>query len=187
MSRCQYVSEQYLSFNPDIPDSARRQFAEASTDYDRRTRERSAVLAKKIDGVVNRAKHQARELLGAENCLPLRRKMRDERVSFRDLLQPPAGLAANYDQLTAARKKNVQQYLSSLKVDAGKLRDIYRDVSARVSELRPAPKVQSGRATWLDADHVTQPQTSHTKSDMRSAFQSIRPLDVRSQGGFHSS
>jgi hypothetical protein len=175
MSRCQYSSEQYLPFNPDVPDSARRQADEVSDGYDRRTRESAAALAGKIDAVVDRARHQARELLGAENWVALRRRMRDERVQFRDLLQPPAGLKANYDQLSAARKEKVQQYLNSLKVDADKLRGIYRDMSAAVAKLRPAADVRSGHAEWLNREHLQHVHGGHTKSDVRSAFQTFRP------------
>jgi hypothetical protein len=182
MSRCQYSSEHYLPYDPDIPDSARRQLDEVDGDYERRTRDDAVALAKKVNLVAERAKHRAREVLGAENWVALRRRMRDERIGFRDLLQPPAGLSADYNKLNAARKRNVQQFLTGIDVGTDKLRDIYRDASAGVRELLPAPDVRSGCVEWQNSERLTEAQT---KPDMRSAFQSFRPPFAGWQEGFN--
>jgi hypothetical protein len=72
MSGYQYSSEQYPQSDSNIPVADRRQFDEVSEDYDRRTRAAEA-LADTVDQVVDRGRRQARDLMGAENWVALRR------------------------------------------------------------------------------------------------------------------
>jgi hypothetical protein len=186
MSGQQYASEQYMRFDPEIPEASRHQYDDVSDDYDRRVRVASEARADKLDDLIDRGRSQIRDVLGADNWLALRRRMRDENVSFRNLLQPPAEPTANYDKLSAARKENVQKYLDGLNVDTGKLRAIYRDVSAGVQELLPVTDVPSGHATWLNSEDIDEVRTTQTLSDTRSsAWQAFRPPFTGWQQGFN--
>jgi hypothetical protein len=177
MPNIKYSSEKYLKFNPEIPDAALRQAEAVSADYDRRAGEAGIALAGKVESVTNRARQQVRDLLGAEKWSQLRRQMRDERVRFRDLLQPPANATAEFDRLSASRKGSVEKLLNSLGANSGKLREIYRNATSEIARLRPSLKVKSGFATWLNTDHMT--------LLTRSAYQTFRPPYDGWQEGFN--
>jgi hypothetical protein len=176
MPRPSYSSEQHIRFNAEIPEAATRQANEIAADHDRRLADEADALSKKIDAVANRARQEARKLLGDENWTQLRRQMQEERVRFRDLLQPPADMVAQYDRATASRKASVEKLLGSLGSNAGKIKEIHRAATIEIKHLIPKLDVQSGYATWLNTDHMT--------LLTRSAYQTFRPPYAGWQEGF---
>lgn len=84
------------------------------------TRKRSS-KAGKLSATGSR---QLRRLVGDDNWADLRDLMRQERLTFRDLLQPPGGLEASYDTLNESRRQKADAFLRS--------RDIRRDELAAI-------------------------------------------------------
>lgn len=175
MSGYQHCAEQFLPFDPDVPETARHQYADADADHIRRTRKIGRALADQLGAVLDRGRCQAIDLLGAETWVALRRRMREERLSFHDLLQPPAGLLVDYDGAGAACKTNVQTFLDDLWVDTDTLRTIYRDVADGVDELLPVVDAAPGYATWLNPGELAEVRSDRTPGDTRSAWQTFRP------------
>lgn len=179
MSPSNFTSEHFLRHDLDVPDADQRQFTESSDDYDRRTRDASEAAARRAQEVTERGRWQAKELLGADNWLALRRKMRDERLRFTDLLQPPADATAEFDKLSVARKQSVDSFVADLKVDTAALADIYRGVSAEVAALRPDVDATSGYASWLNSEHLD----TVRDTTFNSAWQTFRPPFAGWQAG----
>jgi hypothetical protein len=69
-------------------------------------------------------RRKLRDVVGTENLVALRRLMSRERLSFRDLLQPPQGLTADYEQLNKARKRKGDSLLRKLRVPSEKIKRI---------------------------------------------------------------
>jgi hypothetical protein len=138
-----------MPFDPDISDADRRMAEEVAEDFDRRQRSTAERRSDKVTEIVALGNRRIKELLGAENWLSLRRRMHAERVRFRDLLQPPNGLNADYDALDQQRRKNIQAYFDSLNVDEGQLRRIVAETKAAVLEAAPRTEADSGHAAWL--------------------------------------
>ncbi len=171
-----YASEQHVRFNPNIPEAATRQANEVAADHDRRNADASVTLSKKIDTVAERARDEMRKVLGTENWVKLHRQMQEERIRFRDLLQPPADMSAQYDRLSASRKGNVDKLLNSLGANASKIKDVYRVAASDIKRLIPTLAEKSGYATWLNTDHMTLLSGS--------AYQTFRPPYDGWQEGF---
>jgi hypothetical protein len=110
--------------------------------------------------------------------------MRQERIKFRDLLQPPAGLTANYDELNAKRKANVQAFFDTLKVDTGRLRRIFAETRTAVQGLLAAPKADPGYASWLHDYKGTHPAKPDSSVEA-SAWTAFRPPYPGFQRGFN--
>jgi hypothetical protein len=183
MSIGQYFSERYMPFDPDVPEKDRRMMDEISEDYDRRMRDAADARAKKVSEIVERGNRQVRDLLGDSNWMALRKRMRQERMKFRDLLQPPTGLTANYDELNAKRRANVQAFFDTLKVDAGRLRSIFADTRTALHDVLAAPKAEPGYATWLHNYEWMHPADA-PGADVRSAWTAFRPPYPGWQRGF---
>ena len=183
MSIGQYFSERYMPFDPDVSEKDRRTMDEVSEDYDRRMRDVADARAKKVSEIVERGNRQVRDLLGDSNWMALRKRMRQERMKFRDLLQPPTGLTANYDELNAKRRANVQAFFDTLKVDASRLRSIFADTRTALHDVLAAPKAEPGYATWLHNYEWMHPADA-PGADVRSAWTAFRPPYPGWQRGF---
>ncbi|MGW5670182.1 hypothetical protein [Micromonospora sp. NPDC003776] len=74
-------------------------------------------VTKKRDSSAAKASTEAdrrlRRLLGEDTWADLRTLMRQERMTLRDLLQPPQGLTSRYDKLNKARKRKADAFLRS--------------------------------------------------------------------------
>ncbi|GAA1868538.1 hypothetical protein GCM10009687_40240 [Asanoa iriomotensis] len=183
MSTGQYFSQYHMPFDPDIPEADRRMAAEVAEDYDRRQRNTAEARGDKVAEIVERGNRRIAELLGEENWLSLRRRMRGERTRFRDLLQPPNGLNADYEALNQQRRKNVQAYFDSLNVDEGQLRRIVAETKAAVLEATPTTQAEGGHAAWLhDAQGPTTAQQDAANAPL--AWTAFRPPFPAFQHGF---
>jgi len=82
--------------------------------------------------------------------------MRDERITFHKLLEPPEGLTADYDKLNAARVAAGQKFLAKIGVEIGSLRDLYHRTAAAVEEVNVFPPADPGfslethHGQWVD-------------------------------------
>lgn len=157
--------------------------AEVAEDYDRRQRTTAEARGDKVTEIVERGNRRIAELLGEENWLSLRRRMRGERTRFRDLLQPPNGVNADYEALDQQRRKNVQAYFDSLNVDETQLRRIVAETKAAVQEAAPRTEAGDGHAAWLhDAQGPTTTEQHATDSPL--AWTPFRPPFPADQSGF---
>ena len=104
MSVGHYFSEHRLGLERDVPESDRRMAQEVADDYDRRQRLEADDRHQQLSEVVESGNRRIREVLGEDRWLGLRRRMRDERIRFRDMFQPPAARYADYDTLNAERR-----------------------------------------------------------------------------------
>ncbi|MFI7212025.1 hypothetical protein [Micromonospora maritima] len=180
----QYSSQYHLSFDLDTPEADRRAAEEAAEDYDRRRRSAAEVRDVRLADVVERGNHRIRELLGAENWLSLRKRMHGERTRFRDLLQPPAGLDADYDSLDAQRRANVQAYFDSLGADRAQVRRIVEETRSATQELLPRTEATAGYASWLHDDERPVPPDQGAGRDDPHAWTPFRPPFPGTQQGF---
>src|SRR4051794_8015138 len=140
MSGGQYFSQHHMPFDLELPEADRRMAEEVAEDYDRRQRQAADARGARLSEIVQRGNRQIRDLLGEDNWRSLRRRMRDERTSFRDMLQPPAVRDKDYDALDARRRANVQASFDSLGVDGEQLRRIVAETTAAVQQVLPAMK-----------------------------------------------
>ncbi|MEV4536686.1 hypothetical protein AB0J82_23160 [Asanoa sp. NPDC049518] len=157
--------------------------AEVAEDYDRRQRTTAEARGDKVTEIVERGNRRISELLGEENWLSLRRRMRGERTRFRDLLQPPNGVNADYEALDQQRRKNVQAYFDSLNVDETQLRRIIAETKAAAQEVAPRTEAGDGHAAWLhDAQGPT--TTEQHAPDSPLVWTAHRPPFAATQSGF---
>jgi hypothetical protein len=161
MTSGHYISSGYTPFDSDVPEEARRRAEELGADHDRRERAAVEARAGAIGDVLDRGRARARDLLGQEAWVELRRRMREARTSFRDLFQPPADRGDEYDSLNAARIESVQKFLADSGVPSERLRTIYREVTREAQALVPVTNSVPGYADWLH------PVERPTESDVR--------------------
>lgn len=179
MSASNVTSEHHLRHDLDVPEADQRQYAETSDDYDRRTRDAAEAVAQQAQQIIDRGRWKAKELLGADNWLALRRKMADEKIRFVDLVQPPADATAEYGRLSAARRQRVDSFVADLHVDTAALAEIYRGVTAEVAALRPGVEAVSGYASWLNSEHLD----AVLDTTFTTAWQTFRPPFAGWQAG----
>ncbi len=179
----QYFSEWYAPVDHTVPEKDRRMAEEVANDYDRRTRDAAAVRNKKVSEIVERGDRKVRDLLGDANWQALRARIRDERMKFSDLLQPPSGLTADYDKLNGQRRANVQAYFDSLKVDTKRLKAIFTETHTSLKDLLVPTKADAGHALWLHTDSGDEPAGSSTLNDPHQWF-AFRPPFTGFQMGF---
>ena len=185
MSLEQYLSQYHMPVDLDVPEADRRMAEEVAEDYDRRRRNAAEAHGDQLSQIVQRGNRQIRDLLGDEDWLSLRRRMRDERIRFRDMLQPPATADAEHDALDGQRRSNVQAFFDSLDVDGAELRRIVAETMADVQRVLPPTEADSGYAEWL---HDAQgPQAGHqlASRDDPHAWTPFRPPYPGFQQGFN--
>ena len=107
-----------------FPAEARRSADAAAKDREKRVRKITEKRSSQAAKLSTKATDRLRRLLGDDNWADLRDLMRQERLTFRDLLQPPEGLTVSYDKLNNARKHKADAFLRS--------RDIRRDELAAI-------------------------------------------------------
>ncbi|WP_406045020.1 hypothetical protein OG799_11415 [Micromonospora sp. NBC_00898] len=95
------------------------------------TRKRSSKAAK----LSAEASHRLRRLLGNDNWADLRELMQQERMTLRDLLQPPPGLESSYDKLNKARKRKVDAFLRSRGVRRDAILAIAKDYHEAIADV----------------------------------------------------
>jgi hypothetical protein len=176
-----YSGERYIPFDPDVPEKDRRLADEVSEEYDRRQQAAAEKRNQKLQQIIDQANYEIRNLVGTENWLKLRRVMRDEKIAFRNLLQPPEGLTADYDELNAARIAAVQRFLNGIGVEVDSLRPIYREAADKIDDVLK---------TLEPPEHMVQPGyhlLTHQEiwdAIPRSQFQIFRPPYPGVQIGF---
>ncbi|MGC1212778.1 MAG: hypothetical protein WA890_16090 [Micromonospora sp.] len=81
------------------------------------------------------ASHRLRHLLGDDTWADLRDLMRQERLTFRDLLQPPEGLKASYGALNQSRKQKADAFLRSRAIRRDELAAIGTEYHEAITDV----------------------------------------------------
>ncbi|MFE9689610.1 hypothetical protein [Micromonospora sp. NPDC005806] len=96
-----------------FPVTAQRSAEAAAEEREQRLRTITKKRSSKAAKLSADASRRLRRLLGDDNWADLRELMQQERMTVRDLLQPPHGLTARYDKLNKARKRKADAFLRS--------------------------------------------------------------------------
>ena len=89
-----------------------RQLAEnAASRQERRQREAHEVRARKAERATEDLRRRLLDLLGARKSAQLREAIRRERLAFRDMLQPPGGLARDYTTQRRSSRRRIDALL----------------------------------------------------------------------------
>ncbi|WP_412816936.1 hypothetical protein [Micromonospora sp. MS34] len=99
-----------------FPPQARRSAEAAAEERAQQLRSVTRKRGSKAAKLSVEASRRLRRLLGDDDWADLRELMRQERMTLRDLLQPPAGLASRCDKLNRTRKRKADAFLRSREV-----------------------------------------------------------------------
>jgi hypothetical protein len=113
-----------------------RQIAErALSKQEDQRRKANESRAQKVEKQVEDVHCQLHNLLGARKFAQLREGIQSERLSFRDLFQPPHGLKRDYAKQKNASKRKIDALLRKLGANRSKLRKIVNTASAQLESL----------------------------------------------------
>jgi hypothetical protein len=139
-----------------LPSGAQELAAKAAAERDRRRRAGVGQRERKAAALAEKAGRSLHRLLGKRRYPELRELMRRERLTVRDLLQPPKGLGASYEKLNGARKRKAVAFLRDAGVDLAQLTRIRDDyhrgiadaLSATDERTTPGFHLESSLDTW---------------------------------------
>lgn len=113
-----------------------RELAEkAFSDQEEQRRKASEARDQEAGELIEHLRRQLYELLGAEKLAELREAMNHERLSFRDLWQPPVDLDLDYRKENEARKRRLDELVRKLGTTPETLREIGRESEQRLQEI----------------------------------------------------
>lgn len=139
--------------------SKERQLAQqAIKEREARDRKAADALDREVNAAMDGLRRRLHDLLGAEGLRELRQGMQQERVRFRDLMQPPQGLQVDFANENAERARRGNALLQKLGVSAEQLRAAGRETDARLHELllpskataTPGYHLESNLQQWMD-------------------------------------
>src|SRR5918998_1367968 len=130
-----YYSTRNLPFLMNFSSRDRELAQKAFSNQEGRRRKANESRGQKADELIERLRRQLHDHLGAKKLAELREAMKHERLRFRDLLQPPAGLDLDYRKENRARKRRLDAVLRKLGISPQKLREIGRESDARLREI----------------------------------------------------
>ncbi|KAE8763537.1 hypothetical protein [Georgenia thermotolerans] len=142
---------------PDLRDDPRRLAREVLADRTERRRRAAESRAAEARSLTAELEHRLAQMLGGDGVGQLRRAMRQERVAFRDLLEPPGGLWLDRDAAAAARKARVGAVLARLGARPEAVRELGRETAPRWRAIvgmvpdrsTPGHTVRHDVDTWL--------------------------------------
>ncbi|MET8907817.1 hypothetical protein [Micromonospora sp. NPDC004551] len=139
-----------------FPAAARRSAEAASEERDQRLREITKKRDSRAAKLSAEASRRLRHLLGDDTWADLRDLMRRERMTVRDLLQPPEGLTARYDDLHRTRRRTAKAFLRSrdirpdaLVAIAGDYHEALADVFTADENISPGFHLSHHLDKWL--------------------------------------
>ncbi len=134
MPNCYYTARN-LPFLMNFSSRDRELAQKAFSNQEGRRRKANESRGKKADELIERLHRQLHDLLGAKKLAELREAMKHERLRFRDLWQPPAGLDLDYRKENKARKRRLDARVRRLGISPQKLREIGRESDERLREI----------------------------------------------------
>ncbi|HEY0873178.1 MAG TPA: hypothetical protein VGD94_06875 [Vicinamibacterales bacterium] len=140
-----YVTRRSLPFLTAFSSKARDLAERAFAEQEARRRKASDLRAQQADQLVERVHRQLHTLLGTRKFGQLREAIQAERLTLRDLLQPPEGLAREQTEVKKAARRRIDSLQRRLGVDRTKLEKIIRAADTRIED-----------ALFPDDRHVTE-------------------------------
>jgi hypothetical protein len=117
-----------------------RRLAEKARGDLEASRKKSAEAGQRqVEEVMEKARRQMHDLLGAKNARSLRDVMRRERLSLRDMRQPPQGLTLDFAKANRARKAKAERLLRQFGIDREKIAKIGTDARTRLQSILSKP------------------------------------------------
>ncbi|MEU4482827.1 hypothetical protein AB0F68_32950 [Micromonospora sp. NPDC023966] len=118
-----------------FPLEARRSAEASAEEREQRLRAVTRKRSSRAEKASAEASHRLRRLLGDDTWADLRDLMRQERLTLRDLLQPPRGLTASYDDVNRARRRTAKAFLRSRDVRREAIVAIAADYHRAISDV----------------------------------------------------
>jgi len=137
MPNCYYTTRN-LPFLMDFSARYRELAQKAFSNQEGRRRKANESRGQKADELMEDLRRQLHDLLGAKKLAELREAMKHERLRFRDLWQPPAGLDLDYRKENKARKRRLDALVRKLGTSPDKLMKIGRESEERLREILTA-------------------------------------------------
>lgn len=137
MPNCYYTTRN-LPFLMDFSARYRELAQKAFSNQEGRRRKVNESRGQKADELMEDLRRQLHDLLGAKKLAELRDAMKHERLRFRDLWQPPAGLDLDYRKENKARKRRLDALVRKLGTSPDKLMKIGRESEERLREILTA-------------------------------------------------
>jgi len=137
MPNCYYTTRN-LPFLMDFSARYRELAQKAFSNQEGRRRKVNESRGQKADELMEDLRRQLHDLLGAKKLAELREAMKHERLRFRDLWQPPAGLDLDYRKENKARKRRLDALVRKLGTSPDKLMKIGRESEERLREILTA-------------------------------------------------
>lgn len=118
-------------FSPDH----RRRAEKARSELEASKKKRAEARKRQVDEVAENARRQMHNLLGAKKARSLRDLMRRERLSLRDLCQPPGGLTLDFAKANRLRKAKADRLLRDFGISREKMVKIDADARRRLQSI----------------------------------------------------
>jgi hypothetical protein len=107
----------------------------AFSEQEERRRKASVSRGREADELIEDLRRQVHDLLGAKQAAELREAMKEERLRFRDLWQPPVNLHLDYRKENEARKHRLDALVEKFGASPETLREIGREAQQRLREI----------------------------------------------------
>jgi hypothetical protein len=127
-----------LPFLSDFSTKDRRLAETAFSQQEERQRKANESRGKKHDEILEDLRRQFHDLLGARKSAELRKAIRRERLAFRDLWQPPAGLGRNYAKHKTASKRKIEALFRKFGANAEKLKKLRKEFHEKLEGILSA-------------------------------------------------
>jgi len=130
-----YWTTRNLPFLANFPARDRELAQKAFTDQEKRRRKASESRGREADDLIEQLRRQVYDLLGAKQSAELRETMKEERLRFSDLWQPPVDLHLDFRKENEARKRRLDALVEKFGASPETLREIGRESQQRLREI----------------------------------------------------
>jgi len=113
----------------------RRLAERARSDLEESKKKSTEARKRKVDEIVENVRRQMHDLLGAENARNLRHVMQCERLTFRDLCQPPGGLTLDFVKANRSRKAKADRLLRQFGVGRDRMAKIGAEAQKKLHTI----------------------------------------------------
>ena len=137
MPNC-YCTTHTLPFLTDFSAKDRQLAEKAFSQQEERRRKDNESQQQKADKLVEDLCRQLGDLLGAKKLAELREGLRRERLTFRDLWQPPEGLDRDYAKQKKASQQKIGRLFRKLGASPEKLGNIGKEFQEKLEETLSA-------------------------------------------------
>jgi hypothetical protein len=141
-----YYTTRNLPFLRNFSTQDRELAQKALSDQEERRRKANESRSQKADELTEGLRRQLHDLLGAQKLAQLREAMKQERLRFHDLWQPPVDLDLDYREQNKVRKQRLNALVRKLGTSPDKLREIGGEYENELREILTEPMARWYRA-----------------------------------------